>query len=161
MEEKIGKVFSRVCKLYNSFCTFISPHDRYIQGLEDKILTRFKKEENYPRKNHEEILRLVEDYPLEVLQSLSKSEVDALARRFSELLRASILLYSMSKEFEQETSLIRKRITKPRYPLAERLQSGIMSHFKDLDYRVLHVNGEVAAKLYLTFIYKEVENCII
>lgn len=161
MEKKLGKVFYRVCKLYNSFCSFISPHDRYIHRLEDEILTNFKKEEDYPSKNHEEILRLIESYPLEVLQNLSKSEVDALATKLSELLRASLLTYPMSEEFEQETTLIRKRIAKPQYPLATRLQSRIMSHFKDLDYRVLHVDKEVGAKIYLAYIYKDVEDCII
>lgn len=122
MEDRIEDIFSRVCELYSSFCDPNNPtnlkreYDLYIQNLENEILIRRNKEEDFQIRNHEEVMSLVEKYPLDVLRSLNESQVHDLAKKFSELLRASLFVYPTSPEFRQETKLVKQKIAESYYP---------------------------------------------
>lgn len=157
MEKKLGKAFSWVCKVYNSFCNPWGAPDLYIEKLEADIITRQKREEDYPAKNHEEIMRLIEEYPLEVLQTLTTAEVDALAKKFADLLRASLLMYPMTREYDLETRLVKERIARPNYPLDLRFQRSFMKYFRDMNYRDSYIYLDGSANIRLAQIYRNVD----
>ena len=120
-------------------------HALYIKKIEDEILVRRKKHEDFRIRNHEEILSLVDQYPLEVLRTLNESQVKALAIKFSELLRASLLAYHHTPEFEQEAKLVKNRIAKAYFSLAPVFRRTFNYYTIDLYHRKLPIPNQGSA----------------
>jgi hypothetical protein len=97
-------------------------------------------------------LSLVDKYPLVVLRTLNENEGRALAIKFKELLRASLLVYPMTPEFKQEAKLVQKRITKSYYSLARVFSSTFKYYTSDLHKRDLGIPDQVVAKIPLLLI---------
>lgn len=107
--------------IYYIFCNPLNPED-----------FNRKKEDDFKAQNHKQILDLVNSHPLEVLQTLNKSEIDQLAKKFSDLIRYSLFTYPGCDEFNLEVQLIEKRIAKSNYKLSERFRSSFKYYTKDL-----------------------------
>lgn len=128
--------------IYYTFCNPIDPED-----------FNRKREDDFKAKNHQEILDLVASHPLEVLQNLTKQDIDQLAKRFSDLMRYSLFTYPACDEFNQEVALIEKKIAKENYKLAERFRNSFQYYTKDMhnaDIKNVFVSG---SRGYMRFIY--------
>lgn len=152
--EKIGNMFSWVLHECYKLCDLDYQEKVYLYELERRIVERQKKDEDFKRVNHEKLLKLIEEYPLERLRSMNKDQVEEMAQYFSELLRVSFFIYPNTKEYIEEIDLVRKRIARSDYPLAARFRYVFEEYVKDLYTRVVSIESEKNAKIRLSFIYK-------
>ena len=116
------------------FCNLTEMYYRLCSPYNQAYFDRMKQDDDFKMKHHQEVLSLVEAFPLDVLRSLSEDEVDKLAQKTSELLRASLFAYPLSKEYNQEIRLVGSRIRKSDYPLAARFRKSFEICIKDLHY---------------------------
>lgn len=146
-------MFSQVCKLYTKFC---NPSDRerlYGKRMSDDVFIKHKKEDDYLEKNHQAILQLVEDYPLEVLRSMDETEIDQLAKKFSDLLIISLCNYPWEDRFHREVYLVDRTICQSDYPLASTFRKQFGHHTRYVMYADIRCERSLNIKSLLSVLY--------
>lgn len=86
---------------YN-FCDPDYQYRMYRIDLERRIAGRPKKNEDFSHLNHEKLLKVVEEYPLQRLRSMNQEQIDALAQLLTELLRVSLFIYPNTEEYRKK-----------------------------------------------------------
>ena len=137
-------LFYEMSKLYSRFC------NPYNQNYYD----RKKQDDDFKAKNHQKVLDLVKDHPLEVLRNMSIQEIDHLAHKFSILLKGSFYSYPISKDYVKE--IVIKFISKSDYPLARRFRTSFKNNVKDLYYCKFRDNYETNGYLMLNHVYDDI-----
>jgi hypothetical protein len=153
-----GSIFSRMCKAYTKFCNPSAEERIKGKRMSDDLFTKHKKEDDYFLQHHEGILRVVEEYPLEVLRSMNETVINQLAKKFADLLIISICNYPFENEFRREVLLVEKRISKSDYPLASTFRKQFRQHTRHMLRGDIRYERHMNIKGFFSLIYTSYRN---
>lgn len=132
------RIFKQVSEAYYLFC------NPYTQSYVDEHMGV-----DIKNKNHRDLMKLIEDHPLQTLITMKQADIDNLAKRFSELLKIAYFSYPLTLEFYQEVDLVRRRIAVVDYRHANRFRSSFEFYIRDLKFKTSKGDLQGLARKYL------------